>query len=74
MISIAAPKMVIVLPQNSLPNNNPSPIPLNIPIIRPDLFIIYFLFLFDPQILKDTLEHAIIIFRYSKRKMGNTPN
>jgi hypothetical protein len=46
MISITAPKMVIILPENSLPNNNPSPIPPNMPIIKPDLFIIYTFFFF----------------------------
>ena len=39
MISITAPKMVIILPENSLPNNNPSPIPPNMPIAKPDLVI-----------------------------------
>jgi len=36
MVSITAPKMVITLPENSLPNNNPSPMPPNMPIVRPD--------------------------------------
>lgn len=39
MITKTAPKMVIYLPENSLPNNRPSPIPPIIPIDTPVLSI-----------------------------------
>ncbi len=36
MVSMTAPKMVITLPENSLPNNNPSPMPPNMPTVKLD--------------------------------------
>ena len=49
MINIIAPKMVTILPENSLPNSNPSPIPQNMPTVKPDFFIICSIFLFGFQ-------------------------
>jgi len=65
MITKIAPKMVIYLPENSLPNNNPSPIPPIIPmgnpvfsmfLLPPNYSLNIFSFLIKPVVLKATGE------------------